>query len=191
MRINRRRIREYFSSLEDGSLALTLWVLLAVLSSILIGALLQAPAITLAFSTMLFAALLGSKIQKERPRDSIHRVTGGLESKSFLVNPRFSGPMAAGFQNMGKRLWRPKWVTTAADVTNEGLRFDLDRSPFGLRNVMLPWSEMSRVCLRNTFSYTVMTIEGIGSTLIVRIIDFRRSGIPEMLAHNGVPVSKG
>lgn len=93
----------------------------------------------------LLVALGNHNMQKNRPRDSIKRIVGGLKTGSFVAHPQFSEGIRRGLAGMGKRLWTPRWITTAVDVWSDGLLWNLNESPFGFESVLIRWSDMKRV----------------------------------------------
>jgi hypothetical protein len=185
------RIKRYFGGLEDGSLAMTLWLFASFVILIVLGVVLRLP-------TMVFSVIFGSllflvgnhNMQKQRPRDSIKRVVGGLKTSTFVDHPSFSPGIRRGLAGMGKRLWTPRWITTAVDVRNDGLIWNLTESPFGFESVLLRWSDMKQVRTAKPAFYTYLTVELFGGPpVIVRIDRYDQSGIAEQMRLHGVAVN--
>ena len=187
------KAKAYFSNLEDGTPKMLFWMGGTVIAVILVTSLLGVPQLASAMLLPLTIAYLTRTSQQSRPADSLARVAGGLRTESFLANPRFAGPIATGLNNLGKRLWQPKWITGNVDITRDGLRWNLDEGGFGFRTVYLRWSEMTGVslCPPRLSSYVEMLVEGYGSPLLVRVDVRQKRTILEFLRSARVPVRKG
>jgi hypothetical protein len=146
-----RKLKDWYLNLEEGSPTHILVLVGAFVLLLVVGSIFQVPQLAmLVIPLALLNPRVVHRLQKGRPAYSLSRGVCKVRTRSVMHHPRYSGSVATGLANLGKRLWAPAWVDGVVDFTNEGIIWDPyeNHLNFGFNAFTIPWNEIERVQLK-------------------------------------------
>lgn len=97
--------------------------------------------------------LIADEMQRNRPRDSYHRIGAAIVRRSIRDHPRFGRAFTEGEAHLkANRLWQSKYLGGSFDVTEKGLRWEPKdvNATVGFKPFNVPWSEIRRAVVYRT-----------------------------------------